>query len=227
MTAAARGVASGATGSSTRVLLSEEELERVMKEFSKEDEVGTKTLSRRFVEKFLMHRKWYNPQRDSTDPDKPNLAQGWAFYEHVTLPRRFVTDQTAEATFERAEPGEGDHATELFSPLKTPERALNEFGIGIAMYFASLRIMAIVVAIAGIISLPNILYYRSEAYNGEGGQSQLSFPSSGIDDLHRSRVGGMPGRLRSRYLERWIKQRSMGRECGWHDLCSEDVVCWS
>ena len=160
---------------STRVLLSEEELERVMKEFSKEDEVGTKTLSRRFVEKFLMHRKWYNPQRDSTDPDKPDLAKGWAFYEHVTLPRRFMTDQTAETTFERAEPGEQDHATELFSPVRTPERALNEFGIGIAMYFASLRIMAIVVAIAGIISLPNILYYRSETYNGEGGQSQLSF----------------------------------------------------
>ena len=160
---------------STRMLLSEAELERVMKEFSKEDEVGAKTLSRRFVEKFLMHRKWYNPQRDSTDPDKPNLAQGWAFYEHVTLPRRFVTDQTAETTFERAEPGEQDHATELFSPLKTPERAMNEFGIGIASYFASLRIMAIAVAIAGIISLPNILFYRSESYNGEGGQSNLSF----------------------------------------------------
>jgi hypothetical protein len=160
---------------STRMLLSEEELERVMKEFSKEDEVGAKTLSRRFVEKFLMHRKWYNPQRDSTDPDKPDLAQGWAFYEHVTLPRRFVTDQTAETTFERAEPGEEDHATELYSPLATPERALNEFGIGIASYFASLRIMAIAVAIAGVISLPNILYFRSEAYNGEGGQSNLSF----------------------------------------------------
>ena len=160
---------------STRVLLSEAELERVMKEFSNEDEVGAKTLSRRLVEKFLMHRKWYNPQRDSTDPDKPDLAQGWAFYEHVTLPRRFVTDQTAETTFERAEPGEQDHTTELFSPLTTPERALNEFGIGIASYFASLRIMAIAVAIAGIISLPNILYYRSESYNGEGGQSNLSF----------------------------------------------------
>ena len=160
---------------STRVLLSEAELERVMKEFSNEDEVGAKTLSRRLVEKFLMHRKWYNPQRDSTDPDKPDLAQGWAFYEHVTLPRRFVTDQTAETTFERAEPGEQGHTTELFSPLTTPERALNEFGIGIASYFASLRIMAIAVAIAGIISLPNILYYRSESYNGEGGQSNLSF----------------------------------------------------
>ena len=146
-----------------------------MKEFSKEDEVGAKTLSRRLVDKFLMHRKWYNPQRDSTDPDKPDLAQGWAFYEHVTLPRRFVTDQTAETTFERAEPGEQDHTTELFSPLTTPERALNEFGTGIASYFASLRIMAIAVAIAGIISLPNILYYRSESYNGEGGQSNLSF----------------------------------------------------
>jgi len=156
------------------VLLSEEELERVMADFAKQDDIATETLSRQIVEKYLVKRKFYNPQRDSTDPNKPDLTKAWAYYEHVTLARRFVTDQTAENTFERAEPGETAD-TELFSWWKTPESALNEWGVGVGAYFSSVRIMSLILLVAGLISLPNVLYYRSEAYNGPGGQSNLGF----------------------------------------------------
>ena len=57
---------------------------------------------------------------------------------------------------ERAEPGEkGD--TELFSFFSTPSSAFNSWGVGISLYFSTLRAMALALFIAGLISLTNIV----------------------------------------------------------------------
>jgi hypothetical protein len=72
-----------------------------------------------------------------------------------------------------AEPGEKED-TELYNPLRTPQSSLIEWGIGIDLYFSSLRIMAGFLLIAGLINLPNILFYASDDYSPDG-KDGLSF----------------------------------------------------
>jgi hypothetical protein len=72
-----------------------------------------------------------------------------------------------------AEPGEKED-TELYNPLRTPQSSLIEWGIGIDLYFSSLRIMAGFLFIAGLINLPNMLFYASDDYSPEG-KDDLSF----------------------------------------------------
>lgn len=92
----------------------------------------------------------------------PSLSKAYAYYEHVTLPRRFVSDTNqADHIMRRAEPGETQR-TELYSPFSTPASAFVEWGIGIDLYFSTLRIMAAVLLILGAIHLPNLVFYRSD-----------------------------------------------------------------
>ena len=160
--------------------LTEEELEIILANLSKEDSRKDKTFARNLVETFLIGRKWYNPRAGLSDPSI-DLGKGWAYYEHVTLARRFATPSAGgRPKYERAEPGEPSD-TKLFTPLTTPERALTEWGIGVALYFATVRIMALILLIGGLISIPNIIFYRSEDYTGTeddnvtGGAESLPF----------------------------------------------------
>ena len=109
-------------------------------------------------------RKWYFPGRDNNHRDAPSLEKAWAYYEHFTLARHFDSDN-AKHRLERAEPGES-MPTELYSPFTTPESSLNEFGIGVASYFSTLRQVAVILLLAGFISLPNILYFSGDTYSG-------------------------------------------------------------
>ncbi|KAL7539204.1 hypothetical protein ACHAXR_009091 [Thalassiosira sp. AJA248-18] len=66
----------------------------------------------------------------------------------------------------RAEPGESQLPTRLYSPFFTPLSQLGDFGIGVGLYFSSLRAVAFITLIAGCINMPNILYFASEEYSG-------------------------------------------------------------
>ena len=114
-------------------------------------------------------RKWYFPGRDNNHRDAPSLEKAWAYYEHFTLARHFDSDN-AKHRLERAEPGES-MPTELYSPFTTPESSLNEFGIGVASYFSTLRQVAVILLLAGFISLPNILYFSGYS---------ISYKQSGV-----------------------------------------------
>ena len=65
----------------------------------------------------------------------------------------------------RAEPGESRLPTRLYSPFFTPLSQLGDFGIGIGLYFSSLRAIAFIALIAGCINIPNILYFAGEDYS--------------------------------------------------------------
>jgi hypothetical protein len=99
--------------------------------------------------------------------------QAWAYYEHITLPRHFVGENTAEHVLRLAEPGETED-TELYHPIRTPQSSLIEWGIGIDLYFSSLRIMAGFLLIAGLINLPNMIFFASDDYSPDG-KDNLSF----------------------------------------------------
>jgi hypothetical protein len=74
---------------------------------------------------------------------------------------------TANDVFRRAEPGESG-ATELYSPFTTSSSSLIEWGVGVDLYFSSVFMLSMVMLVAGLMHLPNILFYKSEAYSPNG-----------------------------------------------------------
>ena len=110
---------------------------------------------------FCEQKSWYFPGHKKTNG--PSLSKAYAYYEHFTLARHF-TDAAADHRLERAEPG-AIQETELYSPIRTPESQLIEFGIGVALYFSTLRVLAVILVIAGLIQLPNLLYFAGKVYS--------------------------------------------------------------
>uniref|UniRef100_A0A7S4IST2 Uncharacterized protein n=1 Tax=Odontella aurita TaxID=265563 RepID=A0A7S4IST2_9STRA len=132
-----------------------------------DEDTGKKTWTRKLVESTLSKFKWYNPQRD--DPDAPSLSKAWTYYEHVTLARRLLTCGDG---YRRAEPGDTAQ-TALYSLLKTPESALSEWGIGVALYFSTVRVMAGILLVAGVINIAMIIYYAGDRYDSGGSKDEL------------------------------------------------------
>lgn len=148
----------------------------------------------------LSKQSWYYPGDKKVQPAQasengveskaeeminvPSLAQGWAYFEHVILPR-YIVDEDKEkdaggsffhrigllnSKLEKAEPGEKHVNTKLYDPFFTPLSQMGDFGLGFGLYFATLRAVGIVTFIAGLVSLPNILYFHSSEYsNGQEG----------------------------------------------------------
>jgi hypothetical protein len=120
-----------------------------------------------------------------TKKETPNLETAWAYFEHVAMPR-FLLEEKQDATkkgfltrivrkfskankqLQRAEPGEAEKPTRLYSPIFTPHKQLGDFGLGIGLYFSTLRAMSLMAIAAGIIHIPNLMYFASEEYsNGQ------------------------------------------------------------
>jgi hypothetical protein len=74
------------------------------------------------------------------------------------------------AKLEKAESGEMHMNSKLYDPIFTPLSQMGDFGLGFGLYFATLRAVAVVTFLGGLVSLPNILYFRSSGYsNGQEG----------------------------------------------------------
>lgn len=52
---------------------------------------------------------------------------------------------------------------------------LNEWGLGVGLYFSTLRVVAGILLFVGLINVAGIWYYASPTYSGEGGQNDLMF----------------------------------------------------
>ena len=57
-------------------------------------------------------------------------------------------------------------ATKLYSPVFTPISQMGDFGLGTGLYFTNLRAMTIITFVLGLINIPNMLYFNSDAYSG-------------------------------------------------------------
>lgn len=68
-----------------------------------------------------------------------------------------------------------DEPTELYNPFTTREASLSEWGLGVALYFSTLRVVALILLVVGFINIAGIYYYASPSYSGEGGQDGLMF----------------------------------------------------
>lgn len=98
------------------------------------------------------------------EPYKPSLQIAWAYFEHVTLPRYFVHNKEIHGEYVLAEKGESDEATRLYPVWDTPAKDLGDFGIGIGIYFWTLKCLAYILLLGGIINIPVLEYYSSFAY---------------------------------------------------------------
>lgn len=163
-----------------------------------QDKPGHQTWGRRLAT-YLSDYKWYNPyvdkEEDATDEygrPIPSIAKAWAFFEHVTLERYVISDGYRAASqqqlsrkerikraffrgdqrLEKAEPGEKTHKTKLYNPLTTPLSQLADFGLGYGVYYSTLRAFSLLCLIAGLINIPNLMYYSSEDYSSN--QSNLT-----------------------------------------------------
>jgi len=134
------------------------------------DPVNEMTIGRRKALK-LMNNKYYNPHGKGVSDEEyckegPSLEKAWAYFEHNVLARYIVKsgDGKKEKELERAEPGEDRFPTKLYSCIFTPLNQMGDFGIGVGLYFFTLRFLFLLTFFAGIISIPNILYYNSSKY---------------------------------------------------------------
>ncbi len=94
----------------------------------------------------------------------------------TALARYFSGESTGnERKQTRAEPGEMDEPTELFNPWTTRESVLNEWGLGVGLYFSTLRVVAVILLFVGLINIAGIYYYASPSYSGQGGQGGVFF----------------------------------------------------
>jgi hypothetical protein len=116
--------------------------------------------------------------------ENPSLEKAWAYFEHVAL-SRYVIEEKKDASarkkcivtrivrklfckggkqLKKAEPGEKDHPTALYEPMFTPHAQLGDFGLGIGLYFSTLRAITILTLLAGLLNIPNLLYFSSADY---------------------------------------------------------------
>jgi hypothetical protein len=122
----------------------------------------------------------------------PSLARAWCYFEHVTLPR-YVMEPKVEAqkknicvrmfrkcfckaskTLDRAEPGENLIPTSLYSPIFTPLSQMGDFGLGIGLYFSTLRALMVLMLLAGLVNIPNFVYFSGDSYSlGQPGVESL------------------------------------------------------
>lgn len=111
----------------------------------------------------LSQYKWYNPNVGKTGEDVPDLKKAWEYYEHHTL-ARYEVNESDKHRFKRADPGDTTKPTNLYPVITLPMKELNDWGIGVGLYFTELRAMMIFLFCAGFISLFNVIYFGGHEY---------------------------------------------------------------
>ena len=130
------------------------------------------SLNRR-IARYLSRYKWYYPHRDNSEL---NLDQAWQYFETVTLPR-YLTDELAQRTdgFERAARGEYVRETALYPVWSTPMDEMADFGIGVGLYFATIRTLTFVMLIAGCLNIYSQYYYANDYDPNSKGDGIVEF----------------------------------------------------
>lgn len=60
-----------------------------------------------------------------------------------------------------------------YSSKKQPIEDMADFGVGVGLYFSTLRYFAIITFISGLINIPIIFYFGSDVYTAGGGQGRI------------------------------------------------------
>jgi len=93
-----------------------------------------------------------------------SLWKAWTFYEHYTLARYKVTEDEDKRKV-RALPGSLEE-TELYPVFGTSEKDLDSWGVGVRLYFNTLKQFGILFIILGLINIPTIIGFHDREYGG-------------------------------------------------------------
>ena len=126
------------------------------------DKLADMTIGRRISRQLYALNAFYDPNEDVEAMKKrkarPNIDKAWEYFEHNVLPRCLVQgnkptrDLAAakgiEAKYDKAEVGEFEKPTMLYPVWDTPIDDMADFGIGVALYFSTLRFLAVLCLVA-------------------------------------------------------------------------------
>eukprot|EP00557_Chaetoceros_sp_GSL56_P013206 CAMPEP_0176482786 /NCGR_PEP_ID=MMETSP0200_2-20121128/3563_1 /TAXON_ID=947934 /ORGANISM="Chaetoceros sp., Strain GSL56" /LENGTH=1152 /DNA_ID=CAMNT_0017879129 /DNA_START=57 /DNA_END=3516 /DNA_ORIENTATION=+ len=156
-------------------------------------------------------------------PPPPSIAKAWAYFEHITLPRRKYipkdqrnmdsplsntsnnSQRSTNMAFQKsssslhkiktkvfkgnrkmdiAVPGENKYETKLYHPITTPLSQMGDFGLGVGLYFSTLRAIMILMLLAGIMNIPNFMYFASDEYSKGQVGVQWFLKGSAVCNVH-------------------------------------------
>ncbi len=153
------------------------------------DEPADMTYSRR-IARSLSTFGCYNPSHKAQNDEEfvnnvPKLDLAWEYFEHHVLPRCLVKDKSTEiplekasssssssssdggfGKFDRAEIGEYEKKTTLYPVWGTPVADMADFGVGVGLYFGTLRFLCCICFVAALLNVPNMLFFASDKYAG-------------------------------------------------------------
>ena len=160
------------------------------------------TTLERAAAKYLSRFRWYAPYQNwtvkstkkeatteearllETVDETPSLCKAWYYFEHMVLPRRYCTKDGDKLRAVQggviANSGETGTPTKLYDPCSVTTDELSDFGIGIGLYFSTLKGFSFIFLIAFMINLPNYCFFRSSQYshNGQSGLGWLRIGSA-------------------------------------------------
>jgi hypothetical protein len=127
------------------------------------------TYGRRLASRLSKFRFYYPLSRntDSSDEENmpkrsnPELDKGWEFFEHFILPRCVDNKNATGGKYNKVEPG-STQESKLYPVFGTPIADMGDFGIGVGMYYNTLRFLAIMCFLAGCINIPTVTYFASK-----------------------------------------------------------------
>jgi hypothetical protein len=100
----------------------------------------------------------YNKEKKKKKEEEPKAHRS-------TMERIVHIFARGERQLTKAEPGERELATKLYSPITTPLSQMGDFGLGYGLYFSTLRYVAMLAFVAGILNLSSLLYFASDEYD--------------------------------------------------------------
>jgi len=102
--------------------------------------------------------------------------RGWEYYERITLPRYKV----GGGKMRLAEKGETEVQTRIYPLFDCSMSMFSDFGISVSLYFSTLLILSIILAVAAAMNVPNIMMFEGDSWS-DGQQTLRS--SSALGDL--------------------------------------------